>query len=75
MKCCTNVCNESGEGYIGINRKRGMTVEMTAEERCALKSRIETVLSEILSDKHDCKVTLKFIPKEGACENEKRKTA
>ena len=50
-------------------------MEMTAEERCALKSRIETVLSEILSDKHDCKVTLKFIPKEGACENEKRKTA
>ena len=25
-----------------------------------LKERIERVLSEILSDKHDCKVTLRF---------------
>lgn len=25
-----------------------------------LKERIEKVLSEILSDKHDCKVTLRF---------------
>lgn len=25
-----------------------------------LKSRIEKILSEILSDKHECKVTLKF---------------
>lgn len=27
-----------------------------------LKNRIERILSEILSDKHDCKVTLKFEP-------------
>lgn len=29
-----------------------------------LKTRIEQVLSEILSDKYDCKVTLHFEPKE-----------
>lgn len=29
-----------------------------------LKTRIERVLSEILSDKYDCKVTLHFEPKE-----------
>ena len=28
-----------------------------------LKNRIEEALSEILSDKHDCKVTLRFVPK------------
>lgn len=37
---------------------------MTQEEQLALKTRIERVLSEILSDKHDCKITLKFVPKE-----------
>lgn len=30
-----------------------------------LKSRIEQVLSEILSDKYECKVTLHFEKKEG----------
>ena len=30
----------------------------------ALCRRIEKVLSDILSDKHDCKVTLHFLPKE-----------
>ena len=50
-------------------------MEMTTEARCALKSRSEMVLSDILSEKHDCKVTLKFVPKEGACEDENRKTA
>lgn len=29
-----------------------------------LKTRIEQILSEILSDKHDCKVTLRFEKKE-----------
>lgn len=29
-----------------------------------LKALIETVLSEILSDKHDCKVTLRFEKKD-----------
>lgn len=29
-----------------------------------LKTRIEQVLSEIYSDKYDCKVTLKFMPRE-----------
>lgn len=29
-----------------------------------LKDRIAKVLSEILSDKYDCKITLKFVPKE-----------
>lgn len=29
-----------------------------------LKERIEKVLSEILSDKYDCKVTLRFVPVE-----------
>ena len=29
-----------------------------------LKARIERVLSEILSDKYDCKVSLHFEPKE-----------
>lgn len=30
-----------------------------------LKERIAKVLSEILSDKYDCKITLHFVPKEG----------
>ncbi len=29
-----------------------------------LKERIEKLLSEILSDKYECKVTLRFVPKE-----------
>lgn len=33
---------------------------MTDTDKSLLKSRIETVLSEILSDKYDCKVTLHF---------------
>lgn len=48
---------------------------MTQEERAALKSRIERVMSEILSDKYDCNITLKFVPKERALENEGSKTA
>lgn len=35
---------------------------MNQEERTALKNRIATVLSEILSDKYECKVTLRFVP-------------
>lgn len=37
---------------------------MSKEEKTALKSRIERVLSEILSDKYDCNIRLKFVPKE-----------
>lgn len=37
---------------------------MNQEERECLKCRIERVLSEILSDKYDCNITLKFVPKE-----------
>ena len=48
---------------------------MNQEERECLKGRIERVLSEILSDKYDCKVTLKFVPKERAVEYEPDKTA
>lgn len=33
---------------------------MNNEERSRLKTRIEQVLSEILSDMHECKVTLHF---------------
>ena len=33
-------------------------------DRDSLKNRIAEVLSEILSDKHDCKVTLRFVPKD-----------
>lgn len=33
-------------------------------DKDSLRDRIEKVLSEILSDKHDCKVTLHFVPKE-----------
>jgi hypothetical protein len=40
-----------------------MSKEYTDSE-IALCRRIEKVLSEILSDKHDCKVTLHFLPKE-----------
>lgn len=32
-------------------------------DKDSLRERIEKVLSEILSDKHDCKVTLRFVPK------------
>lgn len=31
-----------------------------------LKERIARVLSEILSDKYDAKITLRFVPKDGA---------
>ena len=31
-----------------------------------LKDRIAKVLSDILSDKHDAKITIRFEPKEGA---------
>lgn len=31
-----------------------------------LKERIEKVLSEILSDKYECKISLRFVPKDGA---------
>ena len=52
-----------------------MTVisKMTNEEKADLKGRIERVLSEILSDKYDCNITLKFVPKEGEQRNEKNK--
>lgn len=33
-----------------------------------LKERIEKVLSEILSDKYDCKITIRFVPKDAAKE-------
>lgn len=33
-------------------------------DKDSLRERIERVLSEILSDKHDCKVTLRFVPKD-----------
>ena len=33
-------------------------------DKDSLRDRIEKVLSEILSDQHDCKVTLRFVPKE-----------
>lgn len=48
---------------------------MNQEERAALKGRIERVLSEILSDKYDCNITLKFVPKERTVEHERNKTA
>lgn len=36
-----------------------------------LKDRIARVLSEILSDKYDAKITLRFVPKDGAEESAK----
>ena len=33
-------------------------------DKDTLRERIEKALSEILSDKHDCKVTLHFVPKD-----------
>lgn len=35
-----------------------------------LKDRIARVLSEILSDKYDCKITGRFVPKDGTEEQE-----
>lgn len=37
-----------------------------------LKDRIARVLSEILSDKYDCQITGRFVPKEGVEANEER---
>ena len=37
---------------------------MDTIDKDSLRERIERVLSEILSDKHDCKVTLRFVPKD-----------
>lgn len=36
---------------------------MDQEQKDRLKKRIEAVLSEILSDKYDCEIKLKFVPK------------
>ena len=36
------------------------------EQKDYIKDRIATILSEILSDKHECKVTLRFEKKEVA---------
>lgn len=33
-------------------------------DKDSLRERIEKVLSEILSDKHDCKITLRFVSKD-----------
>lgn len=40
-------------------------------DKNSLKNRIAEVLSEILSDKHDCKVTLRFVPKDQKRSEEK----
>lgn len=46
---------------------------METIDKNSLRERIEKVLSEILSDKHDCKITLRFVPKdqEGTGANER----
>lgn len=50
--------------------------KLSREERLHLKNRIAAVMSEILSDKYDCNVTVKFIPKERMSnEHEDSKTA
>ena len=36
-----------------------------------LKTKIEKVLSEILSDQHECKVTLRFENKNGGTQNDR----
>ena len=43
---------------------------MSLEARLALKARLEKVLSEILSDKYDCNITIKFKPEKEELENE-----
>ena len=35
-----------------------------------LKTRVEQVLSEILSEKYECKVTLRFVPREAGKDRE-----
>ena len=37
------------------------------EQNTYIKNRIAMLLSEILSDKHECKVTLRFEKKDGQC--------
>lgn len=37
-----------------------------------LKMKIASIMSEILSDKHDCKVTLRFVPENMEEEHEKK---
>lgn len=73
---------ERRNGKTQMSRKRGLNMafvasvdDMTTKEKAALKSRIERVLSEILSDKYDCNITLKFVPKERAFEDERSKSA
>ena len=41
-----------------------MFQNMSEEERLRIKGNIERVLSEILSDKYDCKITLRFVSPE-----------
>ena len=40
-------------------------MQISAERGQEIKERIARVLSEILSDKYDAKITLRFVPKEG----------
>lgn len=41
-------------------------MELSEQERLRVKGNIERVLSEILSDKYDCKITLRFMSREEA---------
>lgn len=45
------------------------------DDNARLKARIEQVLSEILSDKYDCDIKLKFVPKEGKKEEKQHESA
>ena len=40
-----------------------------------IKNRIARVLSEILSDKHDAKITIRFVPKNGTEEEDQEARA
>lgn len=49
--------------------------EITMDDNARLKARIERVLSEILSDKYDCNITLRFVPKKGRKEEKQNEGA
>lgn len=49
--------------YSDIARRWQMNTLKTIDKE-ALKNRIAETLSEILSDKHDCQVTLRFVKKD-----------
>ena len=52
--------------YVSADTSTVVTNIVTDEDRATLKNKIERVLSEILSDRHNAKITLTFTKQQNA---------